>query len=425
MLIEERIKVRWHSANREHYESLGYIFTKYKDEFEINNYNLPKGSHEKVQIKCDYCHEINFVVFKDYKYQNQKSGLNTDCCRKCAKIKRAESNMVNYGVKYTSGLPEVQEKRKQTTLEKYGVEYYAQTPEYSEKVRQTSIEKYGVNHYTQTEWYKEKLKRTMLETYGVENYTQTEEYIEKKTATNIQKYGVPHVAQNEDIQAKTKQTNLERFGVEHPLQNAEVLAKVQSTNIEKYGEITPSKNKDVQEKMKQTNLERYGVENVMMSPEIRKKAADTLIENNNVPTSSQQKHLHQLLGGELNHFIGRSFLDIAFPDEKIYVEYDGGGHNLSVKLNRMTQQEFDKKEQRRSFFLKDNGWREIRIISDEDKLPSDSIIIDFVDIVKHFINSGKWFSAHWNIDEDFVKVNYTHTYSFADFLTKYNIKEVV
>ena len=59
-------------------------------------------------------------------------------------------------------------------------------------------------------------------------------------------------------------------------------------------------------------------------------------------TSKQQLYIHSLLGGELNYCTGKCFLDIAFLDEKIYLEYDGGGHDLSVKLGNMSKEEFER-----------------------------------------------------------------------------------
>ena len=46
-----------------------------------------------------------------------------------------------------------------------------------------------------------------------------------------------------------------------------------------------------------------------------------------VVASYQQRYLHRLLGGEMNYSIDWSFLDIAYPERKVYIEYDGSGHN--------------------------------------------------------------------------------------------------
>lgn len=91
--------------------------------------------------------------------------------------------------------------------------------------------------------------------------------------------------------------------------------------------------------------------------------------------SAQQLHLHALYGGVLNHPIRSLSVDIAFPDEKIYVEYDGSGHKLSVIFNSITDDEFERREVRRTYALYREGWRCFRIISRRDKLPSDEVLL--------------------------------------------------
>ena len=72
------------------------------------------------------------------------------------------------------------------------------------------------------------------------------------------------------------------------------------------------------------------------------------------------------------------FVDIYFPNERIYFEYDGGGHNLGVKTGVITQEIFDKKEFNRTKFLLNHGYKEFRIINTnkKDKLPSDKELLE-------------------------------------------------
>lgn len=268
-----------------------------------------------------------------------------------------------------------------------------------------------------------KTKESNLLVYGVENITQLESVKNKIAETNLDKYGVKVPLQNKEILNKVHQTNLERYGVKVPAKNKEVVEKIKNTNLEKYGATTYFHSEEGSEHIKKVINDRFGVDNVSQSDLIKAKKNMTMYKNSSTPTSSQQLHIHSLVGGELNYPFGRASLDIAFVEDNIYLEYDGGGHNLDVKLNTMTQEEFDKKEQKRSFFLKGKGWKEIRIISDNDKLYSDEDIINFVDIAKYLINSDKWFSVHWNMDIDLVKINYTHTYSLQEYFTKYGVKE--
>lgn len=44
-------------------------------------------------------------------------------------------------------------------------------------------------------------------------------------------------------------------------------------------------------------------------------------------------------------------------DNNIICEYDGSGHNLSVKMEKLTQQEFDEKEYKRTSILLSKGFK--------------------------------------------------------------------
>ena len=120
-------------------------------------------------------------------------------------------------------------------------------------------------------------------------------------------------------------------------------------------------------------------------------------KNGSAISSSQQLYLHDLLGGILNYPVGTASLDIAFPDEMIYLEYDGSGHNLSVKIGQMTQSEFDHRQRRRTYKLYRAGWRAIRIISSKDYLPHGSEILDLITQARKSIGAG---SSFFEIDID-------------------------
>jgi len=70
-----------------------------------------------------------------------------------------------------------------------------------------------------------------------------------------------------------------------------------------------------------------------------------------VPSSSQQRRLALLLGGDLNYRIGNIYVDVALLRHKIAIEYDGWyWHN-----------EKQHKDRRRDEFLKQRGWKILRI----------------------------------------------------------------
>lgn len=125
----------------------------------------------------------------------------------------------------------------------------------------------------------------------------------------------------------------------------------------------------------------------------------TFYENGTQKSSRQQRFIHSVIGGELNYPINMYSLDIAFPKEKIYVEYDGGGHDLSVKLGDETKEEFDRKHLIRSVYLSNNGWYQIRIISPKSLVPNESKLIGLLNNAKNLFDSGRsW--VEYNLDEN-------------------------
>ena len=74
----------WNPFTKKWYESKGYIFAKWKDEFEVKVEDLQDGcSSIKVNVKCDNCGEIlKNIKWQDYKRYVHKDGKYY--CRKCA-----------------------------------------------------------------------------------------------------------------------------------------------------------------------------------------------------------------------------------------------------------------------------------------------------------------------------------------------------
>lgn len=84
MLLTKKLKIKWFPANKKHYVGLGYNFTNYGDEFEIDVNDLSKGSTQEVEIQCDYCGRKREIIWKDY--LNLRG--NTYCCPDCLKHKK-------------------------------------------------------------------------------------------------------------------------------------------------------------------------------------------------------------------------------------------------------------------------------------------------------------------------------------------------
>ena len=197
------------------------------------------------------------------------------------------------------------------------------------------------------------------------------------------------------------------------------------TYVKNLGVDSPAKLKEVREKMINTSLKRYGVKNPMQSPEIRAKVNETLCKNGTQKTSRQQLYLHNLYGGELNYPISYYSADICFPEEKLVIEYDGGGHYLRVTLGRLTQEEFDQKEIVRNNIIKREGYKQMRIISSTDLLPSDTILLQMLTQAKeYFSNYSKRSWIEFNIDTSTVRNAEQKDGVFFDYGDLRRIKEV-
>lgn len=197
-----------------------------------------------------------------------------------------------------------------------------------------------------------KIKETNLIKYGVEHTQQLEETKSKFRETNLKVRGVEYPSQSQEVREKVVTSYLDRYGETNPMKNEEIKNKHRETMIEKYGVSSPIQDKEIKNKIRQTNRLKYGVDNPQQNKEIKEKTMRTMNENGTTPCSIQQKYIHNLIGGVINFPLAISSLDIAFPDEKIYIEYDGSGHWLSVVHGSLTQKEFELKEIRRSYLYK-------------------------------------------------------------------------
>jgi hypothetical protein len=376
-LISKTITTKWNAKTKKYYEEKGYVYTKMGDEFEVNVSDLKDNSHEYVKFECDYCGKV-FDRKWVYHQRNIKrsSTISKICCDGCIGLKEKESNLKNFGVIHKNCLEETKEKAKQTCLDKYGCENYAKTDEFKEQYKNIMQEKYGVDSAFQSEEVKEKIKETLMEKYGVEHNSQTEEFKQHYKETMMERYGEDATFKIPKFYKKYKDTMVKKYGTEHALQNVDIL-------------------NNMQEQIK----EKYGVNNISQLNEIKNKKAETFYKNGSIATSNQQRYLHSLLGGELNYSEDTPSLDIAFPNEKIYIEYNGSGHDLSVKLGNINQDEFDNKERRRYYFLKKLGWKGIFINSLVDYLPTDEVLINEINKAKEWLKqSNNKGHSHYNID---------------------------
>lgn len=170
---------------------------------------------------------------------------------------------------------------------------------------------------------------------------------EKIKEQTILKYGVPCTQLVPEVRSKTRSTMQSKYGVDYPLQKEEI-----------------------RQKATQTMEEKYGAPFSLLVPTIREKIIKTLsLNGNGITTSTQQKLIAECLGGELNFSIGQYYVDVFLPEYNLCVEYDGGGHNLSVVMGHCSQKQFDEKEEQRNKYLVSKGYRIIHFVSNQDIIP--------------------------------------------------------
>lgn len=184
---------------------------------------------------------------------------------------------------------------------------------------------------------------------------------------------------SDDFKEK-KEKYLEENNVKNAFQIKENQEKQKETVKEKYGVDNVFQNEEVKEKIKDYYQKNYGVDHVMKVPEFKEKCIEhknaSIKERNNTPVSANQIKLNEVYGGEMNHLFKYYFVDLYFPEDNIYIEYDGSGHKFPVLLGKMTEEEFNQKETIRYHFLKNNyNLKMMRIIHTSKKLPEDDFLI--------------------------------------------------
>jgi len=86
-LISKTAMTKWMHNNKIRYEERGYVFTKYKDELEVNIKDLSNSSHVLVNVKCD-CGNCKNPYLKPMTWVNYLTNVHKDnkyYCNECAK----------------------------------------------------------------------------------------------------------------------------------------------------------------------------------------------------------------------------------------------------------------------------------------------------------------------------------------------------
>lgn len=375
MLLSESVMIQWNGYIRKYYEEKGYTWTKQNDWFECKIDDIQKNNKELIKVKCDYCYTEYEISVQRYNQNRNRCVIKKDACKKCKGLKLKEANLLKYGVENVKQLESVKLKDKETCLNKYGVENVMYLDE-----------------------FKDKLKETMIDRYNVENPMSVDEFKDKMFKTNIDRYGNKCTLRNNEIKQKMINNNLEKYGVKFYSQSEEWIKTVKENNTNKYGVEWIMQTDEWKNKIKKICIEKYGVDNISKDIDIKIKKSETFYKNGTVSTSKQQLYLCKLLNGILNYSDNTPSLDIAFPKEKIYIEYNGSGHDLCVKRGNMSQQEFNNRERARYHYMKKLGWKAIFIQSIYDYLPSDEIIIEEIKKAKKWFSENSFNHSHYMIN---------------------------
>lgn len=182
-----------------------------------------------------------------------------------------------------------------------------------------------------------------------------------------------------------------KYGVSNAMQVEDFKINMQNTVQQKYGVDNVAHLDSVKQKRKNTNIERYGVENPMQNESIQEKHHIHQFYQNNsyVVSSKPQEELCNILHGILNYPIGKYFADILLQDN-IVVEYDGSGHDMSVRMGIITYENFIYKENKRIEYFINNGYKIIKLITHKD-------IVYSKDVMEHIINECKELLIYNNV----------------------------
>lgn len=212
MLIDKEVDIKVNPSNLKYLKEKGYDNLKVGKIIKIKIVDLSKGSHVKVEVKCNNCGTI-----KKIKYNSLIKNNSIDYYL-CSVCKRKKNNKEKYGVENIFQLDEVKEKSKKTIQKKYGVDNISQAEEVKNKKIQTNNKKYNVDWGLSNKFIQEKSKNTLLEKYNVDNISKLEDVKNKKIQTSLKNYGVKHYSQldfrNDKIREKYIEYIIGKYNVQ-------------------------------------------------------------------------------------------------------------------------------------------------------------------------------------------------------------------
>ena len=199
-LITQEVTIKLHSQLFKYFENKGYDVPKrkaighgyYEDgmcydssiPITVKVEDLPVGSHQIVEVECDFCHKKFTEEYRLFKKSIDKYG--TCACIKCATNHTAQYYQNKYSENITTSfqIASVREKIKNTMISRYGTDNIASVPEIQEKRKLTCLEKYGVPHPSQNKEFIKRRNITNQKKYGGNAPTSSEE-VKRKVAESF------------------------------------------------------------------------------------------------------------------------------------------------------------------------------------------------------------------------------------------------
>lgn len=200
----------------------------------------------------------------------------------------------------------------------------------------------------------------------------------------------------------------------------------EQTFLRKYGETNAMYVPELKQNQLNAIFEKCGYYNAGQSPEIKDKIRVSLYKNGTAPSSKQQRYLCELYNGKLNYPIKYYSGDITIPSEMLNVEYSGGGHWNSIIMGNETEESFKQKEIKRFYVIKQEGYKQIEIISRKDWLPSDEILLQMLKDAKQYFKDYPEHSwINFDIDNQTIRnAEYERSYFYGELrkITKEDLK---
>ena len=97
LILPQTVKVRTNATTCKHYREKGYEFEKCGDFIEVDVFDLPKSSNEKVKVICDVCGKERETKYCRVAGNNEENKLITCGSNSCKNKKYKNTCTKKYG----------------------------------------------------------------------------------------------------------------------------------------------------------------------------------------------------------------------------------------------------------------------------------------------------------------------------------------